>query len=670
MAMRKLRARGISRLWLLLVLAGSLAGCATAGVSPQRGEELSAAGRWEEAVQFYMEAASRDPHNIEVRLGLARAMQEASQALVRQAQELLNNNRLDEAAAVYRRALTYNSENSAAQAGLARIAVQRQVDDQLSIARARMEKGEWSAAQTEVTAALRLDPDNPRAKGMQQEITLHLQAEAPSPKTETDEEQAARQMFSTQPVTLRFRDTDIKEVLEVFSRTAGVNIFTDESLPAKRITTYFKDLPLREAFNLILVSNRLFAKRVAPNTVIVVPDNPGKRQQYDSLSVQTFYLTDADAKVAVNLLRTILNTRQVFVNEKLNALVVRDTPEKIELARKVLAANDRGVGEVEIDLEVLEVDRDRLENLGIDIQPRTYSVSLAFPASMPIGNIAGSIRDLTTVTITNPSLVLNLAKSDSNTKTLASPTVRILDRQKARLLIGQRRPFQISSLTSVPAVAGTTATTTTAATLPTGAVTTTQTNVEYRDIGLKLTMTPTVHLNGEVTVELNFEISSVGAAITAGGDLLPPVNTRNLDTFIKVKNGETRLLGGLLQTTESVATNLIPFLSDIPLLGRLFMSPNTEHTRTDVLISITPRIVKVLERPAADIESFPSGTAESFGPPAPIPTFAPPVPAPTPAPPAPRPPVPQPTLPQSPGAPAPQIPGAPQGLGGPQGPPL
>ncbi len=665
MAMSRLGARGISRLSLILFLAGSLLGCTAAGVSVQRGEELSAAGRWEEAVQFYMEAAKQEPQNLEVRIGLAISLQNASEQVTQQAERLLNDNRLDEAAAAYRRALSYNSENTGAQTGLERIAVRRQVEDRLSFAQARIDQGEWRAAQNEVAAALRLDPENPRAKAMQQQITLRLKAEGPPSPAESDEELVAKEMFSTQPVTLRFRDTDIKEVLEVFSRTAGVNIFTDESLPAKRITTYFKDLPLREAFNLILVSNRLFAKRVAPNTVIVVPDNPGKRQQYDSLTVQTFYLSDADAKVAVNLLRTILNTRQVFVNEKLNALVIRDTPEKIELARKVLSANDRGVGEVEIDLEVLEVDRERLENLGIDLQPRTYSVTLAFPATIPVSGFTAAIKNLSTVALTNPSLILNLVKSDNSTKILANPTVRVLDRQKARLLIGQRRPFQISSFVSVPAVAG-------SATggLPTGAVTTTQTNVEYRDIGLKLTLTPIVHLTGEVTVEMNFEISAVGAPIAgvSGGDLLPPVNTRNLDTFIKVKNGETRLLGGLLQTTETVNNSRIPFLSDIPGLGRLFVSPNTDQTRTDVLISITPRIVKILERPVPDIESFPSGTAESFGPPAPIPVITPPAPAPTP--PAPRPVVPQPSPPPGPGTPqTPGTPVSPGVPGGPQGPP-
>ncbi len=646
--MRTLKVSLLGRLFLSLTLCGVLLGCAPQ-ISLQRGEELSAAGRWEEAAQFYLDAASKDPKNIEIRMALARAMQEASQSAVTQGNDLLAAGRPDEAAAAYRRALRYNAENFSALDGLERIAVHRQVQERLTRVRERMDKGDWRAAQTEVLPALRLDPENMQARELQVQIAARLRGEAPPPKT--DGEKAAAELFSTQPVTLRFRDTDIKEVFEVLSRTAGVNIITDESLPAKRVTTFFKDLPLREAFNLILVSNRLFAKRVSANTVIVIPDNPAKRQQYDELMVQTFYLNDADAKVAVNLLRTILNTRQIFVNEKLNALVVRETPEKIELARKLLAANDRGAAEVEIGLEVLEVDWDRLENLGIDLQPRTYAVTLNLPTGIPVNDFWNTITTASTVSITNPSLILHLAKNDGSTKILASPTVRILDRQKARLLIGQRYPFQISSTASVPTVSGTTPGTT-----PTGAVTTTETRTEYRDTGLKLTLTPTIHLNGEVTVELNFEISAIGAPIIglgANAAATPPVNTRNLDTFIKVKNGETRLLGGLLQTTDSSANSRIPGLSDIPILGRLFVSGDQQQQRTDVLISLTPRLVKVLDRPEADVELFPSGTADSFG--APVPAVAAPTPAPTV--PAPRPTAPPGGAP--PGGPAITPPGGP-----------
>jgi general secretion pathway protein D len=296
------------------------------------------------------------------------------------------------------------------------------------------------------------------------------------------------------------------------------------------------------------------------------------------------------------------------------------------------------------------VDRNSLQNLGIDLSPRTYTVSLLLPDSIPLNSFWSTLKFGTSLSITNPNLILNLVKNDGNTNIIANPTVRILDRQKARLLVGERRPFQISSISSN--TLGTPTTGTIPGATGSSVGTTTETRVEYRDLGLKLTLTPTVHLNGEVTVELNVEISAAGAPIAgvSGGELLPPVNTRNLDTFIKVKNGETRLLGGLYQDVESVTNSKIPFLSDIPGLGRLFISGNQERRRTDVLISLTPRIVKILERPDPDIETFVSGTADSFGgaaPAVPVPV-APPRPA-TPA----------------PGAPGGGAPGAPTGPGAP-----
>jgi general secretion pathway protein D len=646
---------GLSPLPLLFLAIGLLAGCA-AERSLTHGTDLVTEGRWEEAVQFYQEAARSDPRNVEVRLGLARSMHFAAEELTQAGTELEKADRLDEAAAAYRRALTYNAAQSAALGGLDRLGRAKQIQERLDKARERMEAKELRAAQAEVNAALRLVPDHATAKALKREIAAQLAVEAAAAKADPDSERLVGDLFSAVPVSLRFRDTDIKEVLEVFAKTSGVNIFTDEAIQPKRVTTFFKALSLREAFTLILSSNRLFAKKVAANTVIVAPDNPGKRQQYDELTVQTFYLTDADAKVVVNLLRTILNTRQIFVNEKLNALVIRDTPEKVELARKLLEANDRSVGEVEIDLEVLEVDRNSLQNLGIDISPRSYMVTLGLPAVIPFATFGATLAAGSALLIpasSNPSLILNLVKSDGHTKIMASPTVRILDRQKARLLIGERRPFLISSIASSNVGTGTSTGGTTTPTVGT----TTETRVEYRDLGLKLTLTPIIHLNGEVTVELNFEISAAGAPISGvtSGELLPPVNTRNLDTFIKVKNGETRLLGGLYQETESLTATPIPGLSDLPYLGRLFGSKKQERTRTDVLISITPRLVKALERPDAEIESFVSGTADSFGPSVPIPSGGPIAPTPQAVPPRPAGP-PQQTVPQ----PTPATPTAPR----------
>lgn len=645
----------VRRLLVPVALGILLTGCGGLDFPIQKGEGLALQGRWEEAVQVFREATKKDPRDIEARLGLARALWAASMEQVRLGEELEQSDRLEDAQTAYRRALGYNGENQLALVGLERIGRAGEIQDRLARARQRIAKKEWRAAQSEVQVVLRLDPDNAPARALKQEIAAGLTPDSLAAKAEADPGKLAQMLFSTKPVTLRFRDTDIKEVLEMFSRTAGVNIFTDESLQPKKITTFFQNLSLRESFNLILVSNRLFAKRIAENTVIVVPDTPAKRQQYDELMVQTFFLTDADAKVTVNLLRTILNTRQIFVNEKLNALVIRETPEKLELARKVIEANDRSVGEVEIDLEVLEVDRAALQNLGIDFSPRSLQVQMNIPQKVTVGDIWNEIRFGSYLSFPsgNPTLILNLAKNDSNTKVLANPTVRILDRQKARLLIGERRPFLISSVSSVPAVTGGTGAGTPTA-VPTGAVTTTQNNVEYRDLGLKMTLTPTVHLDGEVTVELNFEISSLGPPIAdvQSANLLPPVNTRNLDTFIKVRNGETRLLGGLFQETQSDANSQIPFLSEIPLLGRMFVNPTYNRNRTDILISLTPRIVKALDRPDPGIESFASGTAESFGsaagPAAPV------IPSPI-----------APQRPAAPGQPAAPTPGG--GFGGPGG---
>jgi general secretion pathway protein D len=644
----------VRRLLVPVALGILLTGCGGLDFPIQKGEDLALQGRWEEAVQVFREATKKDPRDIEARLGLARALWAASMEQVRLGEELEQSDRLEDAQTAYRRSLGYNGENQLALVGLERIGRAGEIQDRLARARQRIAKKEWRAAQSEVQAILRLDPDNAPARALKQEIAAGLTPDSLAAKAEADPEKLAQMLFSTKPVTLRFRDTDIKEVLEMLSRTAGVNIFTDESLQPKKITTFFQNLPLRESFNLILVSNRLFAKRIAENTVIVVPDNPAKRQQYDELTVQTFFLTDADAKVMVNLLRTILNTRQIFVNEKLNALVIRETPEKLELARKVIEANDRSVGEVEVDLEVLEVDRGALKNLGIDFSPRSLQVQMNIPKTVSINNAWTEISVGSTLSFPsgNPTLILNLAKNDSNTKVLANPTVRILDRQKARLLIGERRPFLISSVSSVPAVTGGTGAGTVTP-VPTGAVTTTQNNVEYRDLGLKMTLTPTVHLDGEVTVELNFEISSLGPPIAdvQSANLLPPVNTRNLDTFIKVRNGETRLLGGLFQETQSEANSQIPFLSDIPWLGRMFVNPTYNRNRTDILISLTPRIVKALDRPDPGIESFASGTAESFGPAAG--PAAPVIPSPI---------VPRPAVPGQPAAPTPG-----GGVGGPGG---
>ncbi|MGH7408817.1 MAG: secretin N-terminal domain-containing protein [Candidatus Methylomirabilales bacterium] len=632
-------------------LAVGLASCAQTGKLPT-GEPLTAAD-FDAAIARYTETLVKEPRSEDARLGLVRMLRAAGEFHFRDGTRLEREGALDDALTAYNRALQYNPDHATARAAAARVTDRRRAVTLLNRAKEAAQRGALREVARLLAEARKLAPDRPEVEALFAEVTARAEVAEALEAQQRAAETRGLVTLPLKPVSLRFKDTDIKDVLEVIARLGEVNIFLDEGLTAKRVTTYIKDLPLRDAFELLLSTNRLFAKQVGPRTLVVIPDTPAKHQQYDDLVVHTFYLTDTDAKTTVNLLRTILNTRQIFVNEKLNALVVRDTPEKVALAKKLLHANDRGIGEVEIELEIIEVKADARDNLGL-LFDKAYQVKLNVPTVLLSGSVSEQLG-ASTLALPSPAVTLNILKNLADTKTLASPTVRVLDRQKARILIGERRPFQISSLTSSSA---TIATPTTGGT-PAGTIQ--ETRVEFRDVGLKLTLTPTIHLNGEVTIELNFEISSVGAPI--GGDLLPTVNTRNLDTFIKVRDGETRLLGGLIQNDTTVTTDKLPFFGDIPLLGRLFSNVATTTIRTDVIISVTPRLVKVVEPPAEDVLTFWSGTALSFeaGPVAAPAALVPPEP--------PRPAVPLRVPPPAPPAPgAPGVPGVPTPPGEPEEP--
>jgi general secretion pathway protein D len=560
------------------------------------------AGGFDATIARHTKVLIKEPQSVEARVGLVRTLRAAGDFYFQEGARLEREGGLDDALAAYTRALQYNPEHVAARTAAARVTDRRRAVMLITRAKEAGQRGAFREAARLLAEARQLAPGQPQVEALFVEVTARAEVAEALEAQQRAAETRGLVALPMKPVSLRFKDTDIKDVLEVIARMGEVNIFLDEGLTAKRITTYIKDLPLREAFELLLSTNRLFAKQAGARTIVVIPDTPAKHQQYDDLVVHTFYLSDTDAKTQVNLLRTILNTRQIFVNEKLNALVVRDSPEKVALAKKLLYANDRGIGEVEIELEVIEVKADARDNLGL-LFDKAYQVKLNVPTVLLSSSVPNQLA-ASTLALPSPAVVLNILKNLADTKNLANPTLRVLDRQKARILIGERRPFQISTLTS----SSTTIATPQQAGTPAGTIQ--ETRVEFRDVGLKLTLTPTIHLNGEVTIELNFEISSVGAPI--GGDLLPSVNTRNLDTFIKVRDGEPRLLGGLIQNDTTVTTDKLPFFGDLPLFGRLFSNVATTRTRTDVIISVTPRLVKVVEPPADDVLTFWSGTAQSF----------------------------------------------------------
>jgi general secretion pathway protein D len=568
-------------------------------------------GSYDAAVKFYMERLTEEPQSIEARIKLVQALRAAADLHADRGVEFEEAGRLDAALVEYRQALNYNTEQSRAAQGVERVTAKRRAQELLEQGKELLNKGAVQEAAHLLNQAMGLDPENPEIEEAYQEATDQLKqaAEAASRAGELAATEQALSLLSTKPVTLRFKDTDITEVLEILSKLAKINVLVDEGVRAKKVTSYIKDLPLRQTFSLILSTNRLFAKQVNDNSLIVIPDTPAKHRQYDELQVRTFYLSNADAKRIVNLLRTILSTRQIFVDEELNTVTLRDTPDKIALAEKLLHVNDRRGGEVELDLEILEVDRTKLRDLGIFFTDQYQAAFFTFPTGSPLSAgavtaaLLGGASLKGDLLFTNPTVLLNLIKTDSEAKLLANPTLRVLDRQKASIVIAERRPFEVSSLTSTSG--GTTAE-------PAGAVTTTETRVEFRDVGLKLTFTPIIHLNDEVTIELNFEISSLGEPV-GGNELTPSVNTRTLNTFITLKDGQSRLLGGLIQNETRKTVQRSPLLGDLPLIGRLFRDEREENVRRDVIISIKLRVVKRLEPPHPEVSTFWAGTWESLG---------------------------------------------------------
>ena len=597
---------------LLVLILGMfffLSACADSTPPLLKGEDLMRTGSYDKAVTFYMERLSESPKSIEARLNLVRALRAAAKHHAKMGVKLEQEGRLDAALMEYRRSLEYNTEESLAKQGVDRVTAKLRAQELLTKGKDLFDEGEVREATYMLHEAMDLDPENTEIQDAYQEAAEQLQqaADEATRASELATTAEALSFLSTKPVTLRFKETDIKEVLEIISKLGQVNILVDEGVRAKKVTSYITDLPLRQAFTLILNTNRLFAKQINDNSLVVIPDTPAKHRQYDELQVRTFYLSNAQAKRVVNLLRTILSTRQIFVDEELNAITVRDTPKKIALAARLIHLNDRGGGEVEIDLELLEVDQAKLVDFGITFTDQYTAgfflgeegFNLVTPAILGGASLAEDFF------FTNPQIFLDLLKNDREVKVLANPTLRVLDRQKATIVIAENRPFAVSTTTTSPGG------TTEEGTVIAG--TTAETRVEFRDVGLTLTFTPIIHLNGEVTIEISFEISQIASQeLQVGNALQPTTNRRTLNTFITLRDGESRLLGGLIQDEERKTVVYSPFLGDLPLIGSLFRETRTEKVRTDVLISLSLRVVKRFEPPHPEVSTFWAGTGQSF----------------------------------------------------------
>ena len=571
----------VARGMLAAVLAVLLSSCVSERAY-REGVTLTDSGQIEAGLEKLQKAADSSPPNSQYRIALINRRLNAINLLLQEADAAFNDDKLELAEKQFARVINLDKENPRAKAGLSEMARTRKHQELITAARADFEVSDFAATAEKIRAILL---ENPR-----QRDALALLKKLEERQTKNKFTPPALRPYTT-PVTLEFRDAPVKMVFDVLSGTTGVNFILDKDLrPEQRVSIFAKQVTFDRALSLLLESNQLERKIINDNTVVIYPKTPQKSREYEELMVKTFYLANADPKQTANMLKTILKVKDVFVDDRLNMLIMRDTPESIRQAEKLIAAQDLPESEVLLDVTVIEVKRNRILDIGI--QPPTQFGTLN-PNGVGAPITLDALRGLTKNHIVAGSLpTASISEQLSDVNVLANPRIRVRNREKAKIHVGDRVPI---ITTTVPTVAGGT----------------TSETVTYVDVGIKLEVEPNIYLEGDVAIKVALEVSSLGSATkTTNGSLVYQIGTRNTSTLLRLKDGETQLLAGLINDEDRKTVNGWPGLAELPLIGRLFASHKDDHQKTEVVLSITPHIVRNITLPAAGVTQFWSGTEQ------------------------------------------------------------
>lgn len=552
-----------------------LSACATGPIV--RAERHIAQDQWLKAVIEYRKAFKEHPDNIEYKSRLKQTELKAADYYYQQGLALLEQGNFDAAIVQYQQGLAAMPQHSKLQQAIRAALAQKEADTLFREGIQLQTAGKVRAAGILFQRALKIYPDHKEAQSALAKIQRQ--------EEERDVEKLA--LSSRSPVTLNFHATDLRTAFDFIAKSFGINVIFDEAVKSIAVTLFAKDVTFSQALNLLLATTKTFYKRIGPNTILIAPDSKDKRGQYEDHIVRTFTLTTIPAKEMGDIIKGILTVKKLIINEQLNSLIVRDTKETLKLIEKLIAANDRKPAEMILDVEILEVNRTKLEQIGLDFG--SYQISASVPP-YPLTQSFSEAKESGTLTI--PSLTLRFFKQDVDAKTLANPKIRVLNGKKATIHVGDRVPLRSSSIVDA-----------------TGQVRTTFT---YTDIGIKLSVEPTIHLDNSATVKLGLEVSTLGPNLGTTDDPAFQIGTRNADTFMLLRDGETAILGGLIRDEERKTRIKLPGLGDIPVIGSIFTARDDSSGRTDVLLTITPRIVRAWDPPEKEMREFYSGTEKVY----------------------------------------------------------
>ena len=567
----------------------ALAACSMAPTVVDEARKRFDEGRGEEALALLQKAAKEnDPA---ARAAYARMRDLVVGQWLSQAEALRQGGQFDGAATLYKQVQAHDSANARAAAGLAQIEADRRHRAIVASVEQLVRGGKYREAQDALRPVLTENPQQRDARRLQRAI---------------DDKLLKPVIVSVQlrptilrPISLELREVTLRNVFEVLQRTSGVNFVLDRDVRAdQRTTILLREASLEEAIRMVLLTNQLEQKVLNENTVFVFPNTPQKLREYQELVVKGFYLANADVKQTANMIRTMVKTRDIFIDEKIGLLVIKDTPAAIRLAERLIAAQDLAEPEVMLAVEVLEVSSNRLQQLGIRF-PDSLAVSVQGAAGVPglvtLSEWKSRTSDMVLLRFTDPLFLLSLRQQDGSTNVLANPRIRVKNKEKARIHIGDRVPV----ITTTAAATG-------------GFV---SESVTYLDVGLKLEVEPLIYLEDEVGIKVGLEVSNIVKEVRAsvGGSLVYQIGTRNAATNLRLRDGETQVLAGLISNEDRRLADRVPGIGDLPVAGRLFSNTTDNAARTEIVLLITPQLVRTLARPDAASVEFAAGTEASTG---------------------------------------------------------
>jgi len=564
------------RVWLLTVmLVLSLAGCA--GHSEfLEGKRLLQENKIAEGLTQMEQAIRKNPSSNEFKVTYASAKDRAIQGLLRHAERMLRAQRLDVAEQTYKQVLSIDAENDMAVQGMTQVQTQRGLSQKLQSLRTAKLAGDWKQMLAVAQSMLAQQSDHLEALSAQQEAQTRL---TPAPV-----EDVLGGAFR-KPASLEFRDAPLRQIFDALSLSSNLNFIFDKELnkPDLKASITLREGTVETALTLLLAANQLDMQVVNANTVLIFPATAAKQKDYQELTVRMFPMMHADAKFVAAAIKTLFKGREPVVDDKLNLLVVRDTPSAIKVIEKLVRLYDVPEAEVMLELEILEVSRTKLLQLGVGwpenltLSPLTESGG----TNLTLNGLRQLNGDTTGVQIGN--LALNLSEQNDLVNVLANPRIRVINKEKAKVLIGDR----------VPVVTVTTS--------PTGGF---AESVTYVDVGLKLDVEPVIYRGSDIAIKVSMEVSTIsGSTTTKLGTVAYSFGTRSANTTLRLKDGETQVLAGLISDEDRDSAKKIPALGDLPMFGKLFGTSRDQSKKTEIILSITPRLVRnQVARGSADLE--------------------------------------------------------------------